>query len=105
MAAARPPHYDDVLREVSSRLGASGSVGKGDIATLAFWKRIRTDAWAESLLSLLDRGQSSRDNRPGRRGRQTVGCHRCRQASEGVVSRTARLQEGLSDGVSGPDCD
>jgi hypothetical protein len=27
-------HYDDVLREVSARINASGSVGKGDIATL-----------------------------------------------------------------------
>jgi hypothetical protein len=47
-----PPHYDDVLREVSERIDASGSVGKSDIATLAFWKRIQTDSWAESFLSL-----------------------------------------------------
>jgi hypothetical protein len=46
------PHYDDVLREVSTRIAASGSVGKTDIAVLAFWKRIRTDSWAESFLSL-----------------------------------------------------
>ena len=46
------PHYDDVLREVSDRIEATGSVGKSDIATLAFWKRIRTDRWAESFLSL-----------------------------------------------------
>jgi hypothetical protein len=46
------PHYDDVLREVSARINAGGSVGKSDIATLAFWKRIRTNPWAESLLSL-----------------------------------------------------
>lgn len=45
-------HYDDVLREVSDRIDATGSVGKSDIATLAFWKRIRTDSWAESFLSL-----------------------------------------------------
>jgi hypothetical protein len=46
------PHYDDVLHEVSGRIDASGSVGKSDVATLAFWKRIRTDSWAESFLSL-----------------------------------------------------
>ena len=46
------PHYDDVLRDVSARINASGSVGKGDIATLAFWKRIRTEPWAEDFLSL-----------------------------------------------------
>jgi hypothetical protein len=46
------PHYDDVLREVSARIDASGSVGKSDVATLAFWKRIRTESWAESFLSL-----------------------------------------------------
>jgi hypothetical protein len=46
------PHYDDVLREVSDRIDASGSVGKSDVATLAFWKRIRTDSWVESFLSL-----------------------------------------------------
>jgi hypothetical protein len=46
------PHYDDVLREVSDRIDASGSVGKSDIATLAFWKRIPTDSWAESFLCL-----------------------------------------------------
>jgi hypothetical protein len=46
------PHYDDVLREVSDRIDASGSVGKSEIATLAFWKRIPTDSWAESFLSL-----------------------------------------------------
>jgi hypothetical protein len=45
------PHYDDVLREVSARIDASGIVGKGDIAMLAFSKRIRTDSWAESFLS------------------------------------------------------
>jgi hypothetical protein len=37
-------HYDDVLRDVSSRISASGSVGKSDIATLAFWKRIPTES-------------------------------------------------------------
>jgi hypothetical protein len=46
------PHYDDVLGEVSARINASGSVGKGDVAMLAFWKRIRTDRWAESFLGL-----------------------------------------------------
>jgi hypothetical protein len=45
------PHYDDVLREVCVRIDTSGSVGKGDIGTLAFWKRIRTDSWSESFLS------------------------------------------------------
>lgn len=54
MEAARTisPHYDDVLREVSARIEASGGVGKGDIAVLAFWKRIRTDRWVENFLSL-----------------------------------------------------
>jgi hypothetical protein len=46
-----PAHYDDVLREVSARIDVSGSVGKSDIAVLAFWKRIRSDSWAESFLS------------------------------------------------------
>src|ERR1700683_1918684 len=45
-------HYDDVLRDVSSGISASGSVGKSDIATLAFWKRIPTGSWAEDFLSL-----------------------------------------------------
>ena len=48
------PHYDDVLREVSSRINVSGSVGKADIAALAFWKRIRTSSWAESFLTLAE---------------------------------------------------
>lgn len=54
MASAREisPHYDDVLREVSRRIEASGSVGKGDIAMLAFWKRIPTNSWDTSILSL-----------------------------------------------------
>jgi hypothetical protein len=46
------PHYDDVLRKVSARIVAKGSVGKGEIATLAFWKRIRTESWAEDFLCL-----------------------------------------------------
>ena len=45
LASEISPHYDDVLREASSRIGASGSVGKGDIAMLAFWKRIPTGSW------------------------------------------------------------
>jgi hypothetical protein len=45
------PHYDDVLHEVCARIDASGSVGKSDIAVLAFWKRIRTDSWSENFLS------------------------------------------------------
>ncbi len=54
IAAARQisPYYDDVLREVSARIGASGSVGKGDIAMLAFWKRIPTSSWDVRILSL-----------------------------------------------------
>jgi hypothetical protein len=58
MASARQfsPYYDDVLREVSARIEATGSVGKGDIAALAFWKRIRTDSWAERFLSLPEAG-------------------------------------------------
>jgi hypothetical protein len=46
------PHYDDVLRDVSARISANCSVGKGDIAMLAFWKRIPTKSWAEDFLSL-----------------------------------------------------
>jgi hypothetical protein len=46
------PYYDDVLHEVAARIDASGSVGKSDIATLAFWKRIPTGSWAERFLSL-----------------------------------------------------
>jgi hypothetical protein len=48
------PSYDDVLREVSSRINTSGSVGKLDIAALAFWKRVRTSSWAESFLTLAE---------------------------------------------------
>jgi hypothetical protein len=51
LASEISPHYDDVLREASSRIGASGSVGKGDIAMLAFWKRIPTGSWDVRLLS------------------------------------------------------
>lgn len=44
--------YDDVLRQVSVRINTSGSVGKSDVAALAFWKRIRTEKWAENFLIL-----------------------------------------------------
>lgn len=44
------PHYDDVLHDVSARIATNGSVGKGDIAALAFWKRIPIGSWAETFL-------------------------------------------------------
>jgi hypothetical protein len=60
MAAVRQfsPHYDDVLRDVSSRIDASGSIGKVDIAALAFWKRIRTNSWSLNCANALVRDSS-----------------------------------------------
>lgn len=49
------PHYDDVFHEVQQRISAVGSVGKGDIAVLSFWKRLRADTrWVRTLLGLPD---------------------------------------------------
>lgn len=46
------PNYDDVLREAAAHIDATGSVGKGDVAMLVFWKRIRVNkSWAVPLLS------------------------------------------------------
>jgi hypothetical protein len=47
------PHYDDVLRQASAQISASGSLGKDDVAMLAFWKRIQVDSWAEDFPACL----------------------------------------------------
>jgi len=50
-----PTCYDEPLEEVASRVADSGSIGKSDIGTLLFWKRLRADtAWAARLLRLPD---------------------------------------------------
>ncbi len=48
-------HYDDVLREVSAAILASGSAGKADIGALLFWKRLRADTrWVGELHTMPD---------------------------------------------------
>ncbi len=47
------PFYDEVLREVSSRIAASGSAGKLDIGALTFWKRIRADTPSTASLNTI----------------------------------------------------
>src|SRR5205823_5328096 len=48
--------YDDVLREVSDRIAASGSIGKLDIGALVVWKRLRADTpWASALMAKSER--------------------------------------------------
>jgi hypothetical protein len=80
------PDYDDVLREVSARIAASGSVGKGDIATIAFWKRVRTAAWAESFLSL-----------PEARVREVTGPVVMAAREPDVISAASKARELLRD--------
>lgn len=46
------PYYDEIFEEVSGRIRQARSVGKLDIAGLVFWKRIRSEKVAGSLLQL-----------------------------------------------------
>ena len=48
--AAVPDCYDEPLHEVIERIARTGSIGKVDIGTLYFWKRIRLGPWNEVLL-------------------------------------------------------
>lgn len=49
------PHYDEVLHETSDRIAESGSIGKADIGSLLFWKRLRADTrWVRKLMALAD---------------------------------------------------
>lgn len=49
------PNYDDILHEVTAQIDEHGSLGKGDIAALAFWKRVRADTkWVPRLLGMTD---------------------------------------------------
>lgn len=49
------PHYDEVLHEVSDRVGGSGSIGKSDIGAILFWKRLRADTpWVRDLMVIPD---------------------------------------------------
>jgi hypothetical protein len=49
------PYYDEVFVEVQQRISEAGSVGKAEIAMLAFWKRLRADtAWVMTLLGKAD---------------------------------------------------
>lgn len=42
--------YDELLYEVSHRIETSGSIGKGDVGALLFWKRLRANTpWVASL--------------------------------------------------------
>jgi hypothetical protein len=49
------PAYDEVLIEVSERIRDSGSIGKADIGSLLFWKRLRADTrWVRDLMTMRD---------------------------------------------------
>lgn len=48
-------HYDEVVHNVSLRIGKSGDVGKEDIGALLFWKRLSARTrWVPKLMSLSD---------------------------------------------------
>ncbi|MDQ1053070.1 hypothetical protein QE394_000998 [Arthrobacter sp. SORGH_AS 212] len=47
------PAYDEVLVEVSGRIRDSASIGKADIGSLLFWKRLRADMrWVRDLMAM-----------------------------------------------------
>lgn len=47
------PSYDEVLLEVAERIDSSGSIGKADIGSLLFWKRLRADtSWVKQLMTM-----------------------------------------------------
>lgn len=50
------PEYDEILREVSARIRATGSIGKLDIGALLFWKRLQANTpWVPKLMIMPDR--------------------------------------------------
>lgn len=56
LQTSQPPHnetaYDEVLREVSSRVVDQGSIGKADIGALVVWKRPNaTSPWSRNLMN------------------------------------------------------
>jgi len=56
LQTSQPPHtetaYDEVLREVSSRVADQGSIGKADIGALVVWKRSNaTSPWSTNLMN------------------------------------------------------
>lgn len=47
--------YDEVLREVATRIETLKTVGKSDIGALLFWKRLRADTrWVRELMTVPD---------------------------------------------------
>ncbi|WP_281872859.1 hypothetical protein [Brachybacterium paraconglomeratum] len=59
LRTSQPPHtetaYDEVLREVSSRIANQGSIGKADIGALVVWKRSTATApWSKKLMNMRD---------------------------------------------------
>ena len=45
--------YDEVLFEVTDRVRATGSIGKADVGSLLFWKRLRADTpWVRKLMTM-----------------------------------------------------
>lgn len=45
--------YDEVLLEVAGRIESSDSIGKADIGSLLFWKRLRADtSWVKKLMTM-----------------------------------------------------
>lgn len=48
------PAYDEVFAQVHDRITATGTAGKADIATIAFWKRSAQGTWAGKLLKVAD---------------------------------------------------
>jgi hypothetical protein len=49
------PAYDEVFIEVSERVCDAGSIGKADIGSLLFWKRLRADTrWVRDLMAMRD---------------------------------------------------
>lgn len=59
LQTSQPPHtetaYDEVLREVSSRVANQGSIGKADIGALVVWKRSTATApWSKKLMNMPD---------------------------------------------------
>ncbi|WP_236777460.1 hypothetical protein [Arthrobacter crystallopoietes] len=47
------PAYDEVLTEVAERIRSRASIGKADIGSLLFWKRLRADTpWVRKLMTV-----------------------------------------------------
>ncbi|MEJ1113263.1 hypothetical protein WBN73_04650 [Paenarthrobacter sp. CCNWLY172] len=48
--------YDEVLHHVSDQIRSTGSIGKADMGSLLFWKRLRADSrWVRDLMVLPDK--------------------------------------------------